>query len=149
MKEEFGFVYVMFGMPLRHISYILKKIRNIDLYELIFYQSQFNRKPTISLNHTVVGFPYLTVNPKMRSDQFHCAANYVKTYVLSLPCFFCLVQFSLVQFFFSFWSPSGYKLAALFLFYTHILSKREMGERTMIKSETKYCQLHPQKKDNF
>lgn len=37
MKEEFGFVYVMFGMPLRHISYILKKIRNIDLYELIFY----------------------------------------------------------------------------------------------------------------
>lgn len=36
MKEEFGFVCVKFGMPLRHISYILKKIRNIGLDELIF-----------------------------------------------------------------------------------------------------------------
>lgn len=37
MKEEFGFVCIIFGMPLGHNSYILKKIRSIDLYELIFY----------------------------------------------------------------------------------------------------------------
>lgn len=45
-EEEFGFLCAKFGMPLRYVTDILKKIRNMDLYKLIYYLSSFNRKPT-------------------------------------------------------------------------------------------------------
>lgn len=38
-RKESGFIYFYFGMPLRNISYNMKKISNTDLYKLIFYLS--------------------------------------------------------------------------------------------------------------
>lgn len=129
-EEEFGYIYSKFGMPLRHISCILKKITNIDLYKLVSHLSSF-RKPIICGLTTLVYVSYVTVNSKTRSV-WYCSSAQWRWDPQSFHYLFFLTPLT-----------SCYRMASPSLFCTRILNKMENDEETVRNSETEYYQNAP------
>lgn len=97
-KKSLGLFTLSLECLLMYISYILKKIKNMDLYRLIPYLYSFNRKPTIyGLTPLICLFIYLYIyNSKYKDKKWLvllcCPRMLGPTFLsLSLKFFFFLI----------------------------------------------------------